>query len=101
MAKKSQEDIMKEMETGDLDEDIYTEEGRDLAEEDDEISEVEAGFMEGYKEGEKIAKCSTCKQVLSDDPENIIEEEVDGDTYRFCSEKCAEIFNKKQSKKKH
>mgnify|MGYP001586791383 CR=1 FL=1 len=101
MVKKSQDDIMKEMETGDLDEDIYTEEGRDLAEEEDEISEVEAGFMEGYKEGAKIVKCSTCKQVLSDDPDDIIEEEINGDTYRFCSEKCAEVYNKKQSKKNH
>ena len=99
MAKKSQEDIIKEMETGDLDEDIYTDEGRDLAEDDDKISEVVAGFMEGYKEGEKIAKCPTCKQVLSDDPEDIVEEEINGDTYRFCSERCAEVYFKKQSKK--
>lgn len=100
MAKKSQDDIVREMETGDLDEDIYTDEGRDLAEEEDEISEVEAGFMEGYKEGEKIAKCSTCKQVLSDDPDDIVEEEINGDTYRFCSERCAEVYLKKQSKKR-
>ena len=99
MARKSQDDIIEEMETGDLDEDIYTEEGRDLATEGDEISEVEAGFMEGYKEGAKIAKCSTCKKVLSDDPDDIVEEEINGDTYRFCSEKCAEVYNKKHKKR--
>jgi hypothetical protein len=86
---KTSEEIKEGMEEGKLDEDIYTEEGSESLEEGDEISEVEEGFMEGYKEDENAAECATCKKVLGD---KFIELEVRGKHYRFCSQKCAEEF---------
>ncbi len=70
--------------------DVYSEEGLEELEESDEINELEEGFMEGYEEGEHQAKCANCKKVLVD--ENFIEEELNGEHYRFCSEECASSF---------
>ncbi len=94
---RDQEDDYEE-DAENLDEDIYTEEGRELAEEDDEISAEEAGFMEGYEEGEKLAKCKTCHKAISDDPDEVIEEEYNNKIYRFCSQRCADVFNRKHNK---
>ena len=77
-------------EEGDKDSDIYNEEGRENLEDSDEITELEEGFIEGYEEGEHEAKCANCKKVLVD--EKFIEEELDGEHYRFCSEECANAF---------
>jgi flagellar biosynthesis/type III secretory pathway protein FliH len=71
--------------------DIYTEEGREIAEEEDEITNVEEGFMEGYEEGESAAKCSTCKKILEDD---FIEEDFKEGSLKFCSEECATKYEK-------
>ncbi|MAF50829.1 MAG: hypothetical protein CMH64_01935 [Nanoarchaeota archaeon] len=79
----TKEQIEEEMESGDREEDIYTEEGRELAEEGDEITNVEEGFMEGYEGGEASAKCKNCKKVLKED---FIESEVNGEVIKFCSE---------------
>ena len=69
---------------------IYTEEGREeLEEEEDELTNLESGFMQGYNEGEKLAKCSLCKKPLAED---FVEEEIDGGLYRFCSDDHAEVF---------
>ena len=88
---KTKEQIEKEMETGDLEEDIYTEEGREVAEESDEITNVEEGFMEGYEAGERAAKCSNCKKVLEED---FIEGEIYGKVLKFCSEQCSTEYEK-------
>ncbi len=45
--KESSEDLKEEMDLGDADEDVYSEEGREELEEDDEISPGEQGFMQG------------------------------------------------------
>jgi len=91
-----------DFEEGDHEGDIYDEEGREELEESDEINEIEEGFVEGYEEGEHQAKCTECKAVLVDD--KIIEEELDGHHYRFCSEECADAFEtgskRKQSRVK-
>ncbi|MBI2133180.1 hypothetical protein HYU11_00700 [Candidatus Woesearchaeota archaeon] len=69
-------------------EDIYDEEERNkLEEEEDEITPEDEGFMKGYEEGKKMAECAKCGQVLL---ENFVEREIKGQTYRFCSNKCAE-----------
>ena len=68
----------------------YSDETRQKLEENDEIDELEEGFMQGY-ENDNLAECSQCKKVLEDD---IVEKEFDGDLYRFCSEKCADDFEK-------
>jgi hypothetical protein len=83
-----------EIKEGNKDEDIYTEEGREAAEDDDAITNVDEGFMEGYESGEKAAKCAKCNKVLEDD---LVEKEIDGEDYRFCSEQCAETFKKPQN----
>lgn len=67
---------------------IYKNEARENSEEDDEIDELEEGFMQGY-ENDHLAECANCKKVLEAD---IIEEEINGEIYRFCSEKCAEEY---------
>ncbi len=79
-------------------EDIYSEEGREeLIEDEDEITEVDEGFMKGYEEGAKMAVCSYCHKVLRED---IVEEDFDDETYRFCSEECASKFEMKRLKKR-
>ena len=50
--KKTREAIEEEMELGDKEEDIYTEEGAEVAEEDDSLTNDEEGFMKGYNESE-------------------------------------------------
>lgn len=86
MPKKTKEQIERDIELGKRDEDIYTGAGREVAEEEDEISDVEEGFMEGYEEDENAAKCANCGKILEDD---FIEKEKDEEILRFCSERCA------------
>lgn len=89
-----------DFEEGEHEEDIYDEEGREELKESDEITEIEEGFVEGYEEGEHQVKCAKCNVVLVDG--NLVEEELDGKHYRFCSEECASAFEtgkkRKQSK---
>lgn len=70
---------------------VYDEEAREDLEESDEIDELEEGFMEGY-ENDNLAECASCKKILE---EESVEKEIDGELYRFCSEKCVQIFEKK------
>lgn len=89
--KKTKEQIERDIELGKKDEDIYTGAGREVAEEEDEISDVEEGFMEGYEEDEHAAKCANCKKILKDD---YIEEEFDDEILKFCSERCASKYER-------
>jgi len=73
------------------DEDIYNDE--EEMEEEDEISPTEEGFMQGYKEGKRIAECPTCGKVLVG--QDIYESSINGKLYRFCSQSCARKFLKK------
>lgn len=73
------------------DPDIYTEEGAQDLEEDDEIAPWEEGFMKGARGGGQGAKCRRCGKILIDD---LIERQVGSSIYRFCSEKCAEQYRK-------
>ncbi len=45
--KETSEQLSEEMDLGEVDEDVYTEEGREKETEDDEISAEEEGFMAG------------------------------------------------------
>jgi hypothetical protein len=88
---------MKEMEMGDKEEDIYSDEGREeLIDEEDEITDVDEGFMKGYDEEEKTAECTNCGALLIN--ENIVEEEIDDRMYRFCSSECATEYESKKNK---
>lgn len=93
---KKDEDL--EMELGQKDEDVYSEEGREHLVEDDEISPTEAGFMKGEEDGGKDAVCTSCGQILQEDHEEIVEKEFDGEIRLFCNSECVEDYEKKQSK---
>lgn len=86
------EEKLKKIQTEELEEDLTTPEGREVALDADEIDSVEEGFMKGYQEGEKMAKCALCHKPLERD---IIEKEFDDETYRFCSQHCLDEFEKK------
>lgn len=73
------------------DKDIYEEKGREEELEDDEISPEEEGFMEGAHDGGQDAKCRKCGKLLL---RNIVEKEIKGEIYRFCSNKCAQSYKK-------
>ena len=61
----------------------------------DEIDELEEGFMKGYEGGDRMAKCALCKKPLK---QNFVEQELNGETYRFCSEEHADAFIRKATK---
>ena len=71
------------------DKDIYSEEGREEQVDSDEISPREEGFMEGAHDDGQGAKCRKCGKILMD---NFIERKVDDETYRFCSDECADKY---------
>ncbi len=71
---------------------LEDEETAEEAVEDDEIDELEEGFMEGYEEGERSTRCTLCHALLDMD---FVEEEMNGESYRFCSENHAEIYKHK------
>jgi len=79
------------MEQGELDEDVYSEEGKEKEVEDDEIEPWESGFMEGADGGGKGGKCRSCGKVLVEE-EDIVEKEVNGEHMVFCSDACVEKF---------
>ncbi len=89
--KRTEEEIEQDIRKGEKDEDVYEKEGREELEEDEEISPEEEGFMQGYEEGEKLAECAKCGKILVED---FVEKEMNGEIYRFCSDKCAESFRK-------
>ena len=93
--KRSKEELKRSMGLGDSEEDMYTEAGREeLIDEEDEITDVEEGFMEGYSAGERTFQCASCKKILN---ESLVEEEFDGKRYRFCSDKCVAKFEERRS----
>lgn len=75
---------------------IYTEEGREKLEEDeDTLTNLDSGFMQGYNEGSRLAICSFCKKPLQDD---FVEEKIENELYRFCSDEHAELYMEKKNK---
>jgi len=93
MAAKNKEDV----DPADSDKDIYTEPGMEELEESDAISPLEEGFMEGEASEASLGTCSNCNKVLED---NVVEREIKGDIYRFCSLTCAEHFTAEGPKEK-
>jgi len=91
--------IKEQMEKRDMDTDVYSEEGLEELEENDEIDPSEEGFMEGeLKEGRLGKDALTGKPLL--DKETVHELELDGKTYRFLNKKNAEAFLDKKRKEK-
>jgi hypothetical protein len=83
------------MEHGEEDEDIYTKEGREKLEEDDEIDPEEAGFMEGASNAGQLGKDALTGEPLMD-VEDVVETIIDGKTYRFVNEENARKFRGKK-----
>jgi YHS domain-containing protein len=78
---------------------VYSEEGRESLVEDDEMEPWEQGFMKGAEDDGQGAKCRKCGKVLLG-PDSIVEKEIDGKIYRFCSEECAEKYEEDLKNKK-
>ncbi len=86
--KETSEEVKDDMETGEKEEDVYSEEGREKLEEDAEIDAKEAGFMEGAEHKGEQAMCAHCRKVLDQEKDTIFEQEVKGRVIWFCSEEC-------------
>ena len=84
-----------EMEHGERDEDVYTKEGREKLEEDGEISPAEEGFMEGASDDGQLSKDALTGEPLMD-IEDVVETEIDGQTYRFVNAENARKFREKK-----
>ena len=98
---KTKEQMKKEIVEGKKEEDLYTDAGREVMREGGGLTDLEEGFMQGYKEGEKMAVCANCGIVLRED---VVEEEFEEKNgmhrYRFCSSECATKFEEKIRKKR-
>lgn len=92
---ESKDEIRKEMESGEKEETVYDDAGREKLMEDDEISPEEEGFMEGAEDDGEQGKCANCGKELLD-PENTYETKIDGKQYFFCSEHCLEKYREKK-----
>jgi len=75
-------------------ENIYDRKQREQQLEESEIEPGEAAFMEGY-EDTKLVECNSCHGQI--DWEKVIEKEINGTTYTFCSKKCADHFDKRKA----
>lgn len=90
--KQTIEEKRREIEEGESEKEVYSEAGREeLIEDEDEITDLDEGFMKGYDEGGKMTKCPVCNEILEDD---FVEREINGEMYRFCSDGHAEKFAK-------
>ena len=93
--KKTEEQISDEMDMGEKNEDVYTEEGRENLVEDDEISPEEEGFMEGANASGQLGKDALTGEPLMD-VEDVVEAEIDGRLYRFVNAENAQKFREKK-----
>ena len=66
------------------------------SQENDEVEELEEGFIKGYDE-ENSDLCNNCHKVLTG-YDDILEVEVNNKLYKFCSERCANKFERKNRK---
>ncbi len=94
---KSSEEIEQDMESGEKDEDVYTEEGREKLTEDAEISPTEEAFMEGAEDKGELGNCANCGKPIGEAMKSVIEKRVKGEAYWFCSNDCADKFQPKKS----
>ena len=86
---KSSDEVKKEMEEGEKEENVYSEEGREKLEEDAEISTWEEGYMEGAEHKGEQGMCAHCRKVLDQEKDTIVEKEIKGRVLWFCSDECA------------
>lgn len=98
LPKEGSEEIEAEMEHGDKEEDVYSEEGREKLVEDGEIENWEEGFMQGASGGGQLAKDALTGEPLMG--EETVELEIEGKKYRFVNSENAEKFREKLEKEK-
>jgi len=96
---KTEEEISDEMDMGEKNEDVYSEEGRENLIDDDEISPEEEGFMEGANASGQLGKDALTGEPLMD-VEDVVETEIDGKMYRFVNAENARKFREKKEEEK-
>lgn len=96
---ESSDDKAKKMDEGNLESDVYSEEGREKEIEDDEIADWEEGFAKGAEAGGRDAKCRFCGKILRD-KEDVVERKIEGELCFFCSADHVQEYIKKQKNKK-
>ncbi len=99
LPEKESEEKEAEMKSGQRDEDIYTEEGRELQEEDAEIENWEEGFMEGATDAGQLGKDALTGEPLMG-AEEVVETEIEGKVYRFVNGQNAKKFREKKKEEK-
>ncbi|HLC88817.1 MAG TPA: hypothetical protein VJG49_02150 [Candidatus Nanoarchaeia archaeon] len=97
--RKTSEQIKEEMDLGEADEDVYSEEGLEKLEADDELEPWEEGFMEGAKDAGQFGKDALTGEPLMD-VDDVVETEIDGKFYRFTNKENAIKFKKKKKEEK-
>ncbi len=97
--RKTPEEIAWEMEEGEKEADVYSEEGREKLIEDSEIEDWEEGFMEGAEDRGRQNSCAECGELLGEDEAEIFEREFNGELKWFCCEEHAEKYAAKREKK--
>ena len=85
-----------EFDTGQEDEEVYDDAGREQLLKDDEINAEEEGFMEGYDEAYSSV-CAHCKKPIVDDM-GIVEKEIEGEIFRFCNDDHFQEYKKAKNK---
>ena len=99
LKEESSEEIAEDIKEGKKTEDVYSDEGLDVMEEDDEIETWEEGFMQGAKDDGQLGKDALTGEALIDE-KKIIETEIKGKTYRFVNDDNAKKFRKKMRENK-
>ncbi len=89
------EHTKEEIESGEVEADVLTEEGREDLVENDEMESWEAGFAQGASEEGQLAKDALTGEPIMDE---CVEREINGKLYRFVNEENAKKFAERQSK---
>jgi hypothetical protein len=96
LPEETSEDLREDMKIGEKDEDIYSKEGREAQEDEDEIEPWESGFAQGAANTGQLGKDALTGEPLMD-VENVIELKLDGKIFRFVSEENAEKFKQRKN----
>ena len=90
------DDVELKMHVGEKEADVYSEEGREELEEDDELggrgvadAGAEEGFMKGAAGVGAKANCAHCGKVLTQNLKKVVEREIGDELKAFCSNACA------------
>ena len=81
---EEEEDTIEEKKEGDFDEEI---------EEDTD----DEGFMDGYGKDEEVEECAECGAAIKEKKK--VTKELEGESYSFCSQPCANDFEESMAKK--